>query len=54
MADKLPAAERIRILTGRIANLNKGSGDYDMEGRLLALRKAKVALDDAKSEQHNG
>lgn len=46
----LPAQERIDILSKRIDNLNKGSGDYDIGNRVRAIRTAKSSLDAAEVE----
>lgn len=54
MTEELPAMERVSILRQRIANLNKGSGDYDLDGRIQAINAARSALDRAERELANG
>jgi hypothetical protein len=50
-AEKLRASERIEILTGRVANLRAGAGDYGSKWhREQATELAETALVMAKAE----
>lgn len=51
MSEILPAEERVRILTNRVANLKNGSGQYGNEfNRRFAIRQAEGALKDALAD----
>lgn len=54
MTDKLPASERVEILSKRIANLNKGSGDYDLNNRVAAINSARRGLEAAEKDLKRG
>lgn len=54
MTELLPAQTRCEILTKRIQNLNRGSGDYDIAGRVLAIAAARRALDTAEKDLEYG
>lgn len=47
---ELHPSEIVSILTKRIANLNRGSGDYGLAGRVQAIQAARRALDKAERE----
>lgn len=48
---KLPARERVRILTARIAASKAGAGEYHTErNRQQAIDVAQSALDEARGE----
>lgn len=50
MSEELTPAERCAILSKRIENLNKGSGDYELAGRVIAIKVARSALERAQKE----
>lgn len=50
MTEKLSPQERIRILTGRIANLLAGKGEWRPSNRIRAIRQAESGLAIALSE----
>lgn len=54
MTDKLPASERVAILSNRIANLNKGSGDYALDNRVAAINSARRGLEVAQRDLARG
>jgi citrate lyase gamma subunit len=50
MSEILPPKERIKILTARIRNLNKGAGDYEIDARIQAITAARKALERAERD----
>lgn len=54
MNEELSASERVSILRQRIANLNRGSGEYDLDGRILAINGARTALERAERDLAHG
>lgn len=50
MVELLRARERIKILTARIYNLNKGYGDYTLDDRIAAINSSRKALAIAERE----
>lgn len=53
MSEALPPKERIKILQARIRNLNRGAGDYEIDGRIQAINAAKKALERAERDLSN-
>lgn len=51
--DQLPAPERVRILSTRLANLKNGSGDFRPVGRAMAIKECARKLEEAKEKPHD-
>lgn len=50
MDEKLPKDERIRILRGRLKNLEKGSGDFDPGNRVKVIERTRRHLAEARED----